>query len=819
MKQAIRWASALAFLSILGCAYFNTFYNANRYFNKGYRAVEKSRIKGTSTTAGTSTAIVGKADFEKSVDKSLKLLDYYPNCKYVDDALLLLGKAYYHMGENQMALRRFQEMLDRFPESELRFDAELGIAKAYVAMKQFDDAESILSGVVSQKITEKQKAEAYFYRGKFFETKKEFQKAVESFEEVLKTGDKTLRVDAQYAVGDNCDSLRAYDRSVKAFRQVIKMDPQPEMRFNVEFRLAVALKKNGEFDESIKILERLLGDEKNKEHEAEMRIEIGDCLAGKGDIDGAITTFRDVIQLKQKPEFTAKAYYALGNLYETRRRDYSRALENFSQVKKESSRVICADSAEIKARDILRMQALQNVIGQAIRGETGGTEEIAAARDTTEQDTVDLFGKKIYTYMDSLYADSLVFVERIKNDPAINNKYNRDRLVETPTSGDTSDTSINGPKYKAALLRMGIINWRDVKDFEVSDQDFAKKLETGRRERMRRANLAKLAENPELKSFKKEELDKNLFLLAELYLFRFSLPDSAMNQYRLLVRRFPQSPYAVQALYNMHHIHRNVNKGSLAADSTLRTLLADYPNSVYAKSLRREIGMQSVSTEEDTVRDLFAEAERSLIDEKNPALAIEKYRFIYESYPETEFAAKAFYAAAWAYENGLDSLRLAYVLYDSLMRKYPGSSYSEKVRKKVASVKEDMNKPKTEAGPMAAAEVAAAADSLAKNAGDTLNAVVGAQATAGPDSIQGAVPPGTRLQPAPPDSARPASPRVPAYPQDGRSRPKVDPDSIKAGVSPAERNPEPEPGSQPPANSGQTETGPVEPPEGKSRLE
>jgi tetratricopeptide (TPR) repeat protein len=261
MKHTIRWTVALCILSTLGCAYFNTFYNANRYFNRGYKAVVKAQIKGTKS--GTPSASVGKDDFQKSVDKALKLLDYYPNSKYADDALLLLGKAYYHLDENQMALRRFQEMLDRFPDSELRFDAELGMAKAYVAMKQFDDAEAILSGMIQKKITEKQRAEAFFYRGKFFETKKDFQSAVDSYEEVLKTGDKTLRLDAQYAVGDNCDSLKRFDGAVKAFRQVIKLDPQPEIRFEVEFRLAVALKNNREFEEAVKILERLLGDEKN----------------------------------------------------------------------------------------------------------------------------------------------------------------------------------------------------------------------------------------------------------------------------------------------------------------------------------------------------------------------------------------------------------------------------------------------------------------------------------------------------------------------------------------------------------------------------
>jgi tetratricopeptide (TPR) repeat protein len=780
MKHTIRWTVALCILSTLGCAYFNTFYNANRYFNRGYKAVVKAQIKGTKS--GTPSASVGKDDFQKSVDKALKLLDYYPNSKYADDALLLLGKAYYHLDENQMALRRFQEMLDRFPDSELRFDAELGMAKAYVAMKQFDDAEAILSGMIQKKITEKQRAEAFFYRGKFFETKKDFQSAVDSYEEVLKTGDKTLRLDAQYAVGDNCDSLKRFDGAVKAFRQVIKLDPQPEIRFEVEFRLAVALKNNREFEEAVKILERLLGDEKNKDHEAEMRLEIGDCLARKGDLEGAITTYRDVIQLKQKAEFTAKAYYALGNIYQERRRDYNRALENFAQVKKESSRVVFADSAEIKARDILRMQALQNVIDQALRGGKGELEEVIAQRDTTEQDTVDVFGKKVYTFSDSLIADSLVYVERIKNDPAINNKYNEDKLIATSAPDDTSDTSVNGPKYRGMLRKMGIINWRDVKNFEVSDSDFAKKLEIGRRERMRKKKLAALAENPELKAFKKEELDKNLFLLAELYLFRFSIPDSALNQYRMLVQKFPQSPYTLQSLYNMHHIHRNINKGAISADSTLRRILAEYPNSEYAKSLRKEIGLQSASTEEDTLRALFAEAERLLFDQKNPVGAIEKYKALYEKYPETEYAAKAFYATAWAYENGLDSLHLAYVLYDSLLRRYPASPFTQKAKKKVDAVKEDQKKVKSGAGAESTAPVptSAAADSSAKNAADSLRNPAPPATGAESDSARSAVRPAAGARPAAPGGVPPPE-QKPLRPTGEKSL--QNPDTVKEGAS------------------------------------
>jgi hypothetical protein len=259
----------------------------------------------------------------------------------------------------------------------------------------------------------------------------------------------------------------------------------------------------------------------------------------------------------------------------------------------------------------------------------------------------------------------------------------------------------------------------------------------------------------------------------------------------------------------MHHIHRNLNKGAISADSTLRRILAEYPNSAYAKSLRKEIGLQSASTEEDTVRSLFAEAERLLFDEKNPAGAIEKYRFLYENHPETEYAAKAFYAAAWAYENGLDSLHLAYVLYDSLLRKYPTSPFSEKVKKKVEAVKEDQARAKTGARAESAATgqpqpTAAAADSSSKNTIDSLGNAAVHLTGAGTDTAGAAAPPasGTAARAAAPGNVPPPDQE---FSRPAGEKPVVDPDSLEAAASRAARNPK---GAPVPAAAGKSPDSP-----------
>jgi tetratricopeptide (TPR) repeat protein len=725
----IRFRVALCCMASLlaGCAYFNTFYNARRYYNKAYQQVEKNRGK-------KNAAAVDKASFQKAAEKAAKLLEYYPNSKYADDALVLQGKSYYYLEEYQSAIRKFEELLADFPASDLRFDAELGLAKTHVALKQFDRAEELLGRMDMSRLSNRQRAEAFFYQGRLYEVKKEYDRAIEAFEKAVKTGDKTYRADAAFAMGDDFDSLRVFDKAAESFRQALKHDPLPEQRTETEFRLAVSLKKSGEFDESIRILERLLGDEKNKTREPEFRLEVGDCLARKGDIEGAVVTYQDITKANPKSVHSAKAYYALGRLYESRRGDYDRALDNYTMVKKEfPGRLLEGDSAEVKGRDIQRLRALEDVIDAAVHGSTGGEVEVDREREEAEEDTVDAFGKVVYSRADSLLADSLVYVEKVQSDASLRYReragLNRD--AGQTTASAAADTASGGSADTARLARRTVPDWRLIDDFELEDKDYENFLDRARTERRRRKSMDKLAENPELKSFKKEELDKNRFLLGELYLFRFSMPDSAYLQYAALAEQFPESPYTAQALYIMHHLERRVFLDSLAADSTAAILFARHPETEFAKALRRERGLTAGTAEQDTVERLFREAEADLFDRNRPAEAVEIYRTIGTRFPKSEAAVKALYAQAWVYENGMDSLHQAFVLYDSLVRAFPGTAFAGKAKPKVDAFREEAAKPKAAEAQAADSTLrGAAADSTGRQAAAD-SAAAGADSTAG----------------------------------------------------------------------------------------
>ena len=66
--------------------YFNTYYNAQTLYNSG--------IKGNEEEADNDKSLVSSPSLEAAVAKFSKILEIYPDSKYVDDALLHLGKIF-----------------------------------------------------------------------------------------------------------------------------------------------------------------------------------------------------------------------------------------------------------------------------------------------------------------------------------------------------------------------------------------------------------------------------------------------------------------------------------------------------------------------------------------------------------------------------------------------------------------------------------------------------------------------------------------------------------------------------------------------------
>ena len=685
MKRQFWFITILSIVSFAGCAYFNVFFNAKQYYKKGYHETLKNR---TGKVTGSE-----RTNYQKAAEKASKLITLYPNSKYVDDALLLMSKSYYYCEEYLKSRRKLEELITNYPESEFVEEAHLWMAKTDLAMEKYDDVEEPLIAILNSEAPKKLKGEANYCLGKLYHEQKSFQDAVDAYQKSLDADVKNLKLETMFAIGVNYDSLGVYDKAAEYFEKIVKANPILELRFDAEFNYAQMVKKQRRFDDAMRLFEQLLGEERNKKWIPDLELEIAECLALQGDIDGAIMAYQDIVQEHKRSVHSARAYYRLGQIYEEHRKDYDRALESFNQVKIEFRQSELADSAETRSRDIQRLQALTQVIQMVKKGEGG---EMMIIEEEVQEDS--LTDEVLYAMIDSSSTDSsryqllLNVAGKAFVDSVMFERYPFERENRTEQMSQRLNRGNRRDRDKEEQM-----DWKEwIQEGEIfGDTDLFLELRALERSK-RKLEKRKMTDNPEFKTFRPEELDKNLFLLAELYLFRFLLPDSARNQYLHLVDEFPESPFTPQALYNLGYIAREIDGEPDEEDKYLRQLIRDYPDSHLSNVVRGNLGLTSVSTKRDSVQRRFQEAENILLVQNDPIYAFNKYEMIWEEFPDSEFAPKAAYAMAWIGETYLDSLRLAYVLYDSLIKQYPNTIYATRVKQKVDTYEREKQREKEE---------------------------------------------------------------------------------------------------------------------------
>ncbi len=625
-------------LLISGCAYFNTFYNAKRY----YRAAQNETRKNMNEALTQAES----SNYDKAIEKSLKLLDEYPESRYVDDALLLLGKSYFYKKEYNKSLEYLNYLHQSFPQSKLNSEARLWFGRNYLEMHQFAAADSAFKPLILKNDSKATKALANYYLGQAEAREGKFEGAIRYYQESLNLGLGEKQAEALFQIGAAYDTLNVQDKAADYFLRVEDAEPSWELLFESRYRYAIALRKMNRIDEAIRQFERLLSDQKNSKRFGEIKLEIGQCSEDQGDVTGAILAYHDLIQEHPRTKEAAEAYYRLGHIYEKEKVDYERALASYYQIPLVYPSYELADSAEVKKLSLQRFMALREVIGMANEGREGSV-------DLTQMQAVsDSLARQLVAEMDSTKQNSAANTNQNPSNAA--DRRNQVQQGGPPTNQQGSRSANNQRRNPTST------------------------------------------HNKELDVFSTEETDRNLFLLAELYLFQMSLPDSALALYKRIIDEFPESPYRMRALYNSGYILERDLKDTSAAERYKQMLLRQYPQSEQAKRIRKNEGIDQDLTAADSLSQLLHEAERYLFDKKDYQGADTLYRRIYNRYPDHAEGARALFARAWIRDECLHQDQEARRLYKKVKDEYPGTDYAVRAGKLLAAkIEDNQNKEDT----------------------------------------------------------------------------------------------------------------------------
>lgn len=622
MKKIVLFCLLLSF-TFAGCgAYFNTFYNTRKLFNEARREREKRKQdKPTS---------VELKKYDQTIEKASKILEVYPNSKYVDDAVMILGECFYYKGEYVKAQRKFQELIKFFPKSNYYYPAKIWLAKTNIALDDYITAKLILNELLR---TEKLKrevrdesqyllADLLFKQQLYAEAEQEFAKAV------AQAKDKKIKAHAYFELGE-CQIFNGKpDEAAKSFAAAVETDKDADFQFDARLNYARSLKLSRQYKDAVKECSALLDNDLYKRKYGFVKLEVADCIyrQGKDDlldnpaltleesqVQQALEEYKAIAVENKRTEVSAIAYFRMGEILENDFSDFAQAKEYYDKVKQEYPRADIVPEATRKSKDIGDLIRLGNLVKKA-QGEQ-------------------LISEK---HQGHLLTDLEKLLLEYGNHPEL-------RFMK---------------KQRQLALAGG--------DPGVSEE--------------------------EVKQRQLTELVRNKLQLAEIYYFQFGEIDSALAEYNEVITLFPGQPECAKALLSSAYIYETEYGNEAKADSLLRQIIADFPDSEQAQQARLRLHLPLQKNPEEEVKALFEQAEEDLFVHRNIEQAVREYRRISQQYPESVYAQKALYALGWIQENVNFDNESALAIYKEIADKYPDSPFTVRVSKKIASFEREKRK-------------------------------------------------------------------------------------------------------------------------------
>jgi len=321
-------------------AYYNTFYNAERQFRSGYENLDRFGAEVDREqylplfvkTTGTSAS----REFEQTVLKSADILREHPESKWVDDALMLIGKSYFYQENYVGAIQKFTEVVEQ--QTDLRDEAQFWLARSLMTSGAYVEALEVLTLAMAQEDADPQwVAQDRMLLAELAIRQELWEEAAGHLDAGLEEiKDKELAARASFLLGQVRETLGNYPEAFEAYRGVRDYSAPYELDYAARYS---AVRVDGLYldpDRALGDVRKLERDDKNLDKTAELRFLRARILQGVGGVDEAVFIYDELLYdpLALPPgaslgSLRGNIHYALGELYRDVDKDFVLAAAHF----------------------------------------------------------------------------------------------------------------------------------------------------------------------------------------------------------------------------------------------------------------------------------------------------------------------------------------------------------------------------------------------------------------------------------------------------------------------------------------------------------
>jgi len=625
--------------------FFNKFYTALDDYDEAMKDYKASTIASYNRRLDSLNIVptispIAKENLNKVIERCSKIIQYNKNTRFLDDAVLLIGKSYYYMGAYLQAERKFSEFLSKLTKSEFSDEALLYLGRTKLRLGSKEEGVKILTNLLDNTKDLDIKAGTAFELGINALSENNYKEAVEYIRNSISyTKEDEKKAEKQYILAKIL-VLHDPTKAFKEYNKALDNTSDFDLIFYSKLNYAKSLNYIKEYTKAYLILKDL--SKKYREYpefKQLAELEIVNNLFLQEKYKKAIKKSFDVIIDFQNTRVSSDAYYYLAKYYEDKESDYLKALVNYKKVLEEFNDADYSTISDKRVRTLERYFTLLATINDTVKSE-----------------------------IPTVNAELEKYREKIL----------KEKGIEQPTKEqkgqDEEETKgkVGGYSYRhnvvgrlSHIIRFDSIVTVKEKDALDSSKSFEDSL---------------LTELTDLES--KEENKFNAYMeLAELFLYELDHLDSAVYYLKTAIITNDDIERESKALYTLATLYKNSNNTKEAND-IFNQIIIDNPNSIFANESRKILGLPLIEIDSDPAESLFKEAEQNLLAE-NYGKAIELLRDIPANHPESPYLPRSIYTLGWIYEYALNDKDSAMSYYETLKNFYPESEYASTINSKL----------------------------------------------------------------------------------------------------------------------------------------
>jgi len=308
------FALLISAILVAGCAYFNTFHNAQVYYREGM----KLKKQGQGSLAGSK--------FDKAIEKSALVISRYPRSSWVDDALFLIGRCYFEKSEFARAAKYFEQLRLVFPQSKFGPEADLYRGLALIRDGKTGTGKLLLEAL---KRNHPHWNEAVSFHLAITELELDDQKT--GIDSLLSFVHRFPRsryyLYAARELSDNYLRAQNYAQAESWYYRYSRLESDVRKRTEAQVKIALCRYHQERYDEALKMAENILG--RYSDMDEELYLIIGKTQLAIGKDMEAIATLSRV---RANNANGAEAGFLIGKFYEEHR-DFTRARAYYDSAK------------------------------------------------------------------------------------------------------------------------------------------------------------------------------------------------------------------------------------------------------------------------------------------------------------------------------------------------------------------------------------------------------------------------------------------------------------------------------------------------------